>query len=76
MIYENLEMQLADPEYSYTTYDELEYISNIGNWGDTKKDKKSMLENYLLVANKRTFWGEIDSKEAVNFAYEELLRYS
>ena len=76
MKYETLEMQLADPDFSYDTYDEIEYISNLGSWGLYKRDKKSILENYILVANRRTFWGEIDSNAAIKFAYEELQRYS
>lgn len=76
MRYESLALDIADPDYTYTTEDEMEFISGIGSWGEKKRDKKTLLENYLIGAYRRNYWCEIDADACMKHAYSEWKKYS
>ena len=72
---DEIDMQLCDPDYSWTTYDEIEFIENLGRWGNNKKSRKECLHNYIKSSTKRSFWGEIDNKEVIRRVLELLSQY-
>lgn len=75
MRYENLAVDSAEDDYSYTTEDEKDYIFNLGSWGEKPKSKKSLLEKYIFYANRRIYWGEIDANECLKYAISQWKAY-
>lgn len=52
----------------WTTTTEIDFLNNIGTFGDTPGDPLRLLKGYLKGAETRTKWGTIDKEKVIAHA--------
>lgn len=52
----------------HTTHQEIEFIENIGMYGQTILGHKKLLVNYIKASAKRELWGDVDEEKAIDHA--------
>jgi len=54
------------------TADEIEFLGELGTYGDFKKNKIYLLDQYIESSKKRDRWGLIDREKVIKFAKMQL----
>ena len=63
--------RIRKPE-TWTTENEISYLSGIGTWGKVAHSRKEILQGYIDSALRRDNWDEVDGNKVIMYAKQML----